>query len=94
MNILNHQLMDYLFKALAAGLIPVLLWVNSISVDIAVIRNDLNAGLSRVKGVEDELKIVHDDIQENQASLREMKVTVTFIKDILTEIKNDIQSPK
>ena len=94
MNILNHQLMDYFFKALAAGLIPVFLWVNSLSVEVAVIRNDLSGGLERVKGVEAELKIVHADIQENQASLREMKVTVGFIKDILTEIKDDIQSPK
>jgi len=46
---------------------------------------------SRVVNVEGEQKKIMDGVRENQSSLREMKVTINFIKLILTEIRDEIK---
>lgn len=87
----NEKLIDLFFKALAAGFVPVLFWVNSLSVNTAVMKNDLDKMEKRVVSLETEQKKIHDSLKDNQASLREMRVTVEFIKNLLMEIRTDIR---
>ena len=87
----NDKLIDLFFKALAAGFVPVLFWVNSLSVNTAVMKNDLDKMEKRVVSLETEQKKIHDSLKDNQASLREMRVTVEFIKNLLMEIRTDIR---
>jgi uncharacterized protein (UPF0335 family) len=87
----NEKLIDLFFKALAAGFVPVLFWVNSLSVNTAVMRNDLDKIEKRVVSLETEQKKIHESLKDNQASLREMRVTVEFIKNLLMEIRTDIR---
>ena len=87
----NEKLIDLFFKALAAGFVPVLFWVNSLSVNTAVMKNDLDKIEKRVVSLETEQKKIHDSLKDNQASLREMRVTVEFIKNLLMEIRTDIR---
>ena len=50
---MNDRLMDFIFKILASGTIPVLLWVNSLSVDIAVLKNKIEDAEGRVTELEE-----------------------------------------
>lgn len=87
----NEKLIDLFFKVLATGFIPVLFWVNSLSVGTAVMKNDLDKMEKRVVLLETEQKKIHDSLKDNQAALREMRVTVEFIKNLLMEIRTDIR---
>ncbi len=87
----NEKLIDLFFKVLATGFVPVLFWVNSLSVGTAVMKNDLDKIEKRVVSLETEQKKIHDSLKDNQASLREMRVTVEFIKNLLMEIRTDIR---
>lgn len=88
---MNDRLMDFIFKILASGTIPVLLWVNSLSVDIAVLKNKIEDAEGRVTELEEEQKRVNKVITENQGSLREVNATVGFIRDMLVDIRNDLR---
>ena len=90
--VMNDKLIDLFFKTLAAGLVPVLFWVNSLSVNSAVVRNDLAKLEVKVTTLEVEQKKIHTALKDNQGSLREMRVTVEFIKNLLMEIRTDIRS--
>ena len=88
---MNDKLMDFIFKVLAAGTIPALLWVNSLSVRNAVLEKSVETLDERVSELETEQKRINKVITENQASLREVHVTVKFIKDLLVEIRGDLR---
>ena len=88
---MNDRLIDFIFKILASGTIPVLLWVNSLSVDIAVLKNKIEGAEGRVSELEEEQKRVNKVITENQGSLREVNATVSFIRDMLVDIRNDLR---
>ncbi len=88
---MNDKVVDFVFKILAAGTVPALLWVNSLSVQNAVLETTVSNLSKQVSDVEVEQKRVSAVITENQASLREVHVTVKFIKDLLVEIRSDLR---
>ncbi len=88
---MDDKLMDFIFKILASATIPVLLWVNSLSVDNAVLETRVEDAQSRLSALEEEQKRVNQVITENQGSLREVNATVGFIKDILVDIRSDLR---
>jgi len=88
---MNDKVVDFIFKILAAGTVPALLWVNSLSVQNAVLETTVSNLSKQVSDVEVEQKRVSAVITENQASLREVHVTVKFIKDLLVEIRSDLR---
>lgn len=102
---MDTRLVDLFFKALAGGLIPVLLWVNSISVDIAVIQDKLSNLERRVTQLEQDMKStdvkfkeadnrvskVASDLNSTNLVMRELGVTIRFISDIVEEIRHDLQ---
>jgi len=79
---------DLVFKILSAGLLPAMIWVNSLSVDIALLKRELETNESRIHKVESQQEKILELVKENQISLKSMAVTINFMKDILTDIKN------
>ena len=49
---------------------------------------------NRVLKIEDEQKKIHDALKDNQGSLREVRVTVEFIKGLLMEIRSELHNQK
>lgn len=79
---------DLVFKILSAGLLPAMIWVNSLSVDIALLKRELESNQGRIEKVEAQQEKILELVKENQISLKSMVVTMNFMKDILTDIKN------
>ena len=80
--------MDLVFKILSAALLPALIWVNSLSVDIPLLNMELKTNQSRIHKVETQQEKILELVKENQIALKSMVVTMNFMKDILTDIKN------
>jgi len=80
--------MDMVFKVMSAGLIPAMLWVNSQSVDIALLKRELESHKTRLDKVEAQQTKILQGVTDNQIALKSMTVTMNFMKDILTDIKN------
>lgn len=89
---MNEKTIDLFFKALAAGLVPIMFWVNSQSVDIAVLNDQVKASLKEMDIIKSEQRSLRDHQKETEAVLRELGVTMEFIKDLVTEIKNELKS--
>lgn len=79
---------DLVFKILSAGLLPAMIWVNSLSVDIALLKRELETNQGRIEKVEAQQEKILELVKENQISLKSMVVTMNFMKDLLTDIKN------
>lgn len=79
---------DLVFKILSAGLLPAMIWVNSLSVDIALLKRELETSQGRIEKVEAQQEKILELVKENQIALKSMAVTMNFMKDILTDIKN------
>lgn len=79
---------DLVFKILSACLVPAMLWVNSLSVDIALLKRELDANKARLEKVETRQEKILEGVQENQIALKSMVATMNFMKDLLTDIKN------
>jgi NifU-like protein involved in Fe-S cluster formation len=79
---------DVIFKAMSVGLLPAMLWVNSQSVDIALLKSELNSSNNRIEKVEAQQEKILEGVKENQIALKSMVVTMNFMKDLLTDIKN------
>jgi len=88
---------DWAFKILSVLVIPLVLWGVHLQVTNAVAQNEVNSLKDRVHQAEsriDQLTRQHnelvDAVQETSASMRELRVSVTFIRDILQEIRNGL----
>jgi len=79
---------DVIFKAMSVGLLPAMLWVNSQSVDIALLKSELNSSNNRIEKIETQQEKILEGVKENQIALKSMVVTMNFMKDLLTDIKN------
>lgn len=79
---------DLVFKVLSACLVPAMIWVNSLSVDLALLKRELEANKARLEKVETRQEKILTGVQENQIALKSMVTTMNFMKDILTDIKN------
>ena len=85
---MNMSAMDILFKVLAAGLLPAANWINSLSVDVALLKEQASSSRARLDKVEAQQQKILEGVRENQIALQGMVVTMNFMKDLLTEIKN------
>lgn len=89
--------LEWFFKILSALVIPLLLWGIHLEVSNAVMRSELNALKDRVRQTEvrlEQLSRQHnqlvDAVQETTSSMRELRASVGFIRDIIQEIRNEI----
>jgi septal ring factor EnvC (AmiA/AmiB activator) len=89
---MNEKMIDFAFKALSAGLVPILFWVNSQSVQIAVIKDQLKSNTKELDALRVDQRSLRDHQKETEAVLRELGVTMGFIKEVVTEIKDELKS--
>lgn len=80
---------DLLFKVLSAGLIPAAIWINALSVDVALLKSRLDSNRERLEKVELQQASILRGVNETQLSLKGIVITVNFMKDLLTEIKSE-----
>lgn len=79
---------DLVFKVLSVCLVPAMIWVNSLSVDVALLKREIDTNNTRLEKVETRQEKILAGVQENQISLKSMVSTMNFMKDLLTDIKN------
>ena len=82
---------ELIFKVLSASIVPALIWVNSISVDTALLKQRVDAADSRLKQLETDQKTTLDTVRENQANLKELKGIMGIVQDLLKEIRDDLK---
>jgi len=89
---MNMSAMDLLFKVLSAGLIPAAIWINALSVDMALLKAEVSANRSRIEKVEAQQEEILKGVNETQIALKGIVITVNFMKDILTEMKSEYRN--
>lgn len=89
---MNMSAMDLLFKVLSAGLIPAAIWINSLSVDMALLKAEVSANRGRIEKVEAQQEEILKGVNETQIALKGIVITVNFMKDILTEMKSEYRN--
>lgn len=89
---MNMSAMDLLFKVLSAGLIPAAIWINSLSVDMALLKAEVSANRGRIEKVEAQQEEILRGVNETQIALKGIVITVNFMKDILTEMKSEYRN--
>ncbi len=85
---MNKSTIDYIFKALAAGLVPAAIWINSLSVEVALLQEQVKTHVTRLDKVEQEQRKILDGVNETQLAIKEIVVTINFMKDLLEEIRD------
>tara|TARA_Y100001973_G_C5171928_1_gene319625 strand:- start:552 stop:830 length:279 start_codon:yes stop_codon:yes gene_type:complete len=74
-------------KLLSLAVIPTLLWINSVSVDLALLKNKAEVIESRVKRLEDNQTNLTRDVANNSGTLREIKATLTIVHELVRDIR-------
>jgi predicted transcriptional regulator len=85
---MDKKMIDLFFKALAAGLVPLLFWVNSQSVDLAVEKQKVSRLEQEADDLKGRVKELEKKQQETEGLVRELNVTIGFVRSLLTEINN------
>lgn len=97
LNIEPSKWADWIFKVLSALVLPLVLWGVHLQVSNAVMQSELNglkeqfrqAG-TRMEQLSRQHNQLVDAVQETTASMRELKVSVGFIRETIQEIRNGI----
>ena len=84
----NNKLVDVLFKVLSAGLLPAAMWINALSVDVAVLKAHVASNTERIVALETDLKESNRKIQANEVGLGELTKMLEFVRELLTEIRD------
>ena len=82
---------ELIFKVLSACIVPALIWVNSISVNTALLTQKMEAAERRLDQLETDQRTALHTVRENQANLRELKGIMGIVQDLLKEIRDDIK---
>jgi len=88
---MNIEIPELLYKGLSVCILPGLIWMNSISVDVALLNHRTIKQWIQISALETKQRAIHDGVKDNQAALRELNVTMSFIKDILDDIKEELK---
>ena len=74
-------------RILSLAVIPTLIWVNSVSVDLALLKSRAEVIESRVKRLEDNQTSLTRDVANNSGTLREIKATLTIVHELVRDIR-------
>lgn len=85
------ELPELIFKIMSICLLPTLFWINSISVDVALLKKQVSLQNVQITSLQAEQKAIHDGVKDNQSSLKTLTVTMGFIKEVLDEIKEELK---
>lgn len=83
---------DLMWKILAASVLPSLMWVNSISSQLAVAEKSLMSLEKRVSNLEEESKTTGRLVVQNASRLQSIAETLTRIHQTLDDTRSDIRS--
>ena len=83
-------LLDLIFKVLSALIIPVFIWVNNISVQIALLERDQSENTSSIK----ECKSSMTKVELNAQALGQIKEDLERTRKMLEEIRTLLQEKR
>lgn len=84
MQITSEMIWNWLFKASSASVIPLLIWINSISVDYSLLKE-------RVEGMSGEIKDSHDKIRQLEISQARTEQSLTNIQSSVKDIQDTVK---
>jgi septal ring factor EnvC (AmiA/AmiB activator) len=82
---------DLIWKGLSACLIPALVWVNSISNDVAVLKSRVEQAETSINKMSENLKEVSTTTTQNAAKLEAIKTSLQQIHTAITDTRSDIR---
>lgn len=83
---------EIVWKALSACLIPALVWVNSISNDVAVLKSRVDAVEETVGKINTELSEVRRITTENSVRLQSIHESLIRVLDSIKETRGDLRA--
>jgi methyl-accepting chemotaxis protein len=83
---------DLIWKLCAAGLAPALLWINTISNDVAVLKARLDNTQNAVDSAAEDIKALSKTTTANAVTLGSITVTLDRIDKRMEETRTDIRA--
>jgi septal ring factor EnvC (AmiA/AmiB activator) len=83
---------DIIWKVLSVGLFPALLWVNSISNDMAVVNSRLSIAEDSIKSMGDDIKEVSKTTTANAVKLEAIQSSLDRLHQSITETRADLRA--
>ena len=87
----THKYIDTATKVLAALVIPLIVWGVKLEVNMAVMKSEQTAIEAELETIKLENKSVLQSVQENNTAMRELSVTMTYIKERVDEIRKEVK---
>lgn len=84
MQITSEMIWNWLFKASSVSVIPLLIWLNSISIDYSLLKE-------RVEGMSEEIKDSHDKIRQLEISQARTEQSLTNIQSSVKDIQDTVK---
>ena len=82
---------DVVWKVLSAGLFPALIWVNSISNDVAVLNSRLSQAESSLSKMSEDLKAVSQTTTANAVKLEAIQASLDRLHGSIAETRSDLR---
>ncbi len=86
MQITSEMIWSWVFKAVSATIIPLLIWINSISVDYSLLKEKVEGIEAEVKDSHDKIRILEINQAKAEQSLTNIQSSVKDIQDTVKEI--------
>tara|TARA_B100000963_G_scaffold361904_2_gene400710 strand:+ start:1616 stop:1891 length:276 start_codon:yes stop_codon:yes gene_type:complete len=87
----THKYIDTATKVLAALVIPLIVWGVKLEVNLAVMKTEQAAVEAEIQAIKEENKTVLKSVQDNNTAMRELSVTMGYIKERVDEIRTEIK---
>lgn len=91
MSTLNNTKNEIVWKALSAALLPVLVWVNAISNDVAVLKSRINQAETSITAMATELTDVSKTTTKNATKLEAIQYSLDKLHESIKETRGDIR---
>ena len=82
---------ELVWKALSASLIPALIWVNSISNDVAVLKSRISQAESSINAMTTELSEVSKTTTQNATKLEAIQQSLRVLHQSLSDTRQDLR---
>lgn len=87
-----EKVVDISLKVMTALVIPLLLWVNALSVRLAVMDENNKRMSEELRAMKEEARSRDAQITEMRASMGEIKTTLVFVREKVKEIADAINT--
>lgn len=85
-------LVDLALKLMTGLVIPLLLWVNALSVRLALLEEHNAQMKAEMAAIKADTKVCSDGLVEAKGALREINTTIVFVREKVKEIANAIHT--